>query len=264
MNYRLNEKESKQLSGHINGLCTAVGQESVQIYARQEDLLVLAPNLLKDDLDEDDYKEGRKSKNFIKNNETLIEQNMKNRCFMQKFNQNSLQKQSILKDNQLDSLSNYERLKLKLKKQMMPKSTKLDKLDDLNRKSNSFSKKSSLSPKSLNDFSSYWQEKERVKPGESKLLNLIYSNAKSSHKNIKKRSSCYCKIEICIPWYPCTVKFCRSSTVTNDSNVKTNKTSNDLNRSDNNRVRCGIRSCKKCWLFYYQVENKQACLWDDL
>uniref|UniRef100_A0A1B6L0A5 Out at first protein n=1 Tax=Graphocephala atropunctata TaxID=36148 RepID=A0A1B6L0A5_9HEMI len=55
---------------------------------------------------------------------------------------------------------------------------------------------------------------------------------------------CTCHLELCIGWYPCSLKYCRGSA-----------------RGAN--YRCGIRTCRKCNLFLYYVRQKQLCLWDE-
>lgn len=308
MNLKLNVNESKQLSGHINRLCTAVGQENLQIYTRYEDLISLAPGL-RDDLDdeydeEDDKKDGLKDERrdelkdkdlYLKNDEfrdensidktsdvkyttgnqnrkrtgdDLIEQNMNNRCFMQKF------RPTIVPANKIDdSISNYEKLKIRLSKQMMGKAGRRDLKADFDDKHDHSPtapiSESSLTPKSLDDFSSYWQKSRKYlnndrKP--TKLLDLFQHPRLQSSTNTErpiKPSSCYCKIEICIPWYPCQVKYCARQSDDKTPIESTLKSTSTADPSRSDRVRCGIRSCKKCWLFYYQVDSKHHCLWDE-
>lgn len=57
--------------------------------------------------------------------------------------------------------------------------------------------------------------------------------------------SCTCHLEICIGWYPCSLKYCKGK------------------GSDSSSYRCGIKTCKKCNLFSYYVPQKQLCLWDE-
>ncbi|KAH3701844.1 out at first protein-like [Dreissena polymorpha] len=64
--------------------------------------------------------------------------------------------------------------------------------------------------------------------------------------DIKK--SCLCQLHICIGWYPCGLKYCRGK----DSSGKV------VN------YRCGIKTCKRCLVFKYPVNQKMLCLWDDL
>lgn len=311
MNLKLNINESNQLSSHINRLCSSsVGQEkSVQIYARYEDLISLVPNLIDDTDDNDD--EDYRSRDYRNKNENVkddkfensksnkysnddfrytiddvndkkqqkddqIERKMNNRCFMQKYRPTIVRDHDVNDQFEDSKYSNYEKLKNRLRKQMMNKSSRTnlddekmrDALHSNDRKStkliiepNEF--KSSLTPKSLNDFSNYWYDKTKKdrtknrmkKP--TKFLELIRQSGKQDEKN---KSSCYCKIEICIPWYPCKVKYCRTDQQIQTTNYSTLKSTVD-NRSDLSR--CGIKSCKKCWLFYFQVDSKQQCLWDE-
>ncbi|XP_024936882.1 out at first protein isoform X2 [Cephus cinctus] len=59
---------------------------------------------------------------------------------------------------------------------------------------------------------------------------------------------CTCSLELCIGWYPCGLKFCKG-------------------KSDGKKVantyRCGIKTCKKCFIFSYYSKMKQNCLWDE-
>ena len=54
---------------------------------------------------------------------------------------------------------------------------------------------------------------------------------------------CMCHLEMCIGWYPCSLKYCKG-------------------KSDAS-YRCGIKTCRKCNLFAYFVRQKQMCLWDE-
>ncbi|XP_001603817.1 out at first protein [Nasonia vitripennis] len=59
---------------------------------------------------------------------------------------------------------------------------------------------------------------------------------------------CTCSLELCIGWYPCGLKFCKT-------------------KGDGKKVastyRCGIKTCKKCFIFSYYSKMKQNCLWDE-
>lgn len=61
-------------------------------------------------------------------------------------------------------------------------------------------------------------------------------------------SPCRCHLELCIGWYPCGLKYCKGRGETKNS-VMT--------------YRCGIKTCKKNYLFTYFVAQKQMCLWDE-
>ncbi|XP_044749174.1 out at first protein [Coccinella septempunctata] len=61
-------------------------------------------------------------------------------------------------------------------------------------------------------------------------------------------SPCYCHLEICIGWYPCSLKYCKGKGQTKNSYVT---------------YRCGIKTCRKCHLFTYYVEEKEQCMWDE-
>lgn len=55
---------------------------------------------------------------------------------------------------------------------------------------------------------------------------------------------CTCRIELCIDWYPCGLKYCKG-------------------KEAGNSYRCGIKTCRKCHLFSYYVKQKMLCLWDE-
>ncbi|RWS03795.1 Out at first protein-like protein, partial [Dinothrombium tinctorium] len=79
---------------------------------------------------------------------------------------------------------------------------------------------------------------------ESLRLPTLTTTSTSMKMNAIK---CECGIYICIPWYPCGLKYCKEK----DSSGKT------IN------YKCGISTCKKCILFKFQVSKKQSCLWDE-
>lgn len=58
-------------------------------------------------------------------------------------------------------------------------------------------------------------------------------------------SSCLCRLELHIPWYPCSLKFCKSSNFVSDN------------------YKCGIKTCRRGYRFSYFVKYKQLCLWDE-
>ncbi|GFY51066.1 out at first protein [Trichonephila inaurata madagascariensis] len=58
---------------------------------------------------------------------------------------------------------------------------------------------------------------------------------------------CQCRLEICVGWYPCGLKYCRGK----DSSGKVIS------------YRCGIKTCRKCRAFEFFVQQKQQCLWDE-
>lgn len=62
---------------------------------------------------------------------------------------------------------------------------------------------------------------------------------------------CICRLELCIGWYPCGLKFCKG------------KPDNTINNNGNASYRCGIKTCRKCNQFTYYVRQKQQCLWDE-
>lgn len=63
---------------------------------------------------------------------------------------------------------------------------------------------------------------------------------------------CLCKLEMCIGWYPCGLKYCKGKpdqSLGNGQNVA--------------NYRCGIKTCRKCNKYIYYVRQKQQCLWDE-
>ncbi|XP_062894198.1 out at first protein homolog [Mobula hypostoma] len=58
---------------------------------------------------------------------------------------------------------------------------------------------------------------------------------------------CICRYSLCVEWYPCFLKYCR----TKDATGKTST------------YKCGIKSCQKCSQFDFYVPQKQLCLWDE-
>ncbi|CAL4204878.1 unnamed protein product [Meganyctiphanes norvegica] len=61
-------------------------------------------------------------------------------------------------------------------------------------------------------------------------------------------SSCACRYQACIAWYPCGLKYCKGKDKDSGKNVS---------------YRCGIRTCRKCRNFSYFVSQRQLCLWDE-
>nr|XP_018897085.1 PREDICTED: out at first protein [Bemisia tabaci] len=59
---------------------------------------------------------------------------------------------------------------------------------------------------------------------------------------------CTCQLELCIGWYPCGLKYCKSAS----------------SKLVDSSYRCGIKTCKKCYMFRYHVKQKQFCLWDEV
>ncbi|XP_022098558.1 out at first protein-like [Acanthaster planci] len=60
--------------------------------------------------------------------------------------------------------------------------------------------------------------------------------------------ACVCRLPICVGWYPCGLKYCRGR----DSAGKTVS------------YRCGIKTCRKCRVFDYYVEQKLNCMWESV
>lgn len=66
-------------------------------------------------------------------------------------------------------------------------------------------------------------------------------------KDISELSAeCICRVEVCISWYPCHLKFCQGQ----DDNGQPTE------------YRCGIKTCGKCHDFDFYVAERQHCFWD--
>ncbi|KAK7582301.1 hypothetical protein V9T40_013746 [Parthenolecanium corni] len=55
---------------------------------------------------------------------------------------------------------------------------------------------------------------------------------------------CVCRLDLYIPWYPCRLKFCKTSNLASST------------------YKCGIKTCRRGFRFSYYVKYKQLCLWD--
>ena len=56
---------------------------------------------------------------------------------------------------------------------------------------------------------------------------------------------CLCVVEVCVHWYPCSLKYCRNN-----------------NSDAGGEHRCGIRTCSRCSEMRFTARNKQHCSWD--
>ncbi|KAL1139545.1 hypothetical protein AAG570_006528 [Ranatra chinensis] len=73
------------------------------------------------------------------------------------------------------------------------------------------------------------------------------SSGATCHETQGVWSACQCRLELCIGWYPCGLKYCRGG----------------KEAPAQGSYRCGIRTCRKCRHFSYYVRQKQLCLWDE-
>lgn len=82
------------------------------------------------------------------------------------------------------------------------------------------------------------------------------------------KRACLCSIQLCIPWYPCKLRYCAAPSHHNEPRYD----GADINRRRLRRsvdgllpplVRCGIKSCRKCRHFWYSAPSRQHCLWND-
>lgn len=90
------------------------------------------------------------------------------------------------------------------------------------------------------------------------LKNLTLFTQNQSHWNICKDPSfflknispnqystslvepCTCKVKLCIPWYPCALKYCKDPA----DGITT--------------IRCGIKTCKRCHIFFFPSNLKEC------
>ncbi|KAH0539356.1 out at first protein [Cotesia glomerata] len=98
-----------------------------------------------------------------------------------------------------------------------------------------------------NNISSSSSNNNNIK--NNSVISTSRSNAMSKCADTSTWSvPCSCSLELCIGWYPCGLKFCKS-------------------KNDGKKVvspyRCGIKTCKRYYIFTYQAKQKQNCLWDD-
>ncbi|XP_043532942.1 out at first protein homolog [Chiloscyllium plagiosum] len=91
----------------------------------------------------------------------------------------------------------------------------------------------------------YWIEKG-IEPSIFEVL-AVAEDVPHCRLSRDRWKGCICHYSLCIEWYPCFLKYCR----TKDSAGKTSS------------YKCGIKSCQKCSHFDFYVPQKQLCLWDE-
>ncbi|XP_072449643.1 out at first protein homolog [Chiloscyllium punctatum] len=91
----------------------------------------------------------------------------------------------------------------------------------------------------------YWIEKG-IEPSIFEVL-AVAEDVPHCRLSQDRWKGCICHYSLCIEWYPCFLKYCR----TKDSAGKTSS------------YKCGIKSCQKCSHFDFYVPQKQLCLWDE-
>ena len=64
-----------------------------------------------------------------------------------------------------------------------------------------------------------------------------------------EEGACLCVLEVCVLWYPCSLKYCR------------NTGGGDTGAGEH---RCGIRTCTKCSDMRFTAKSKHACSWDEI
>ncbi|XP_054168777.1 out at first protein-like [Oppia nitens] len=72
----------------------------------------------------------------------------------------------------------------------------------------------------------------------------------SDNTQIFRGQPCLCRLQICVMWYPCALKYCKNK---------------DNNNNNNNKIqtyRCGIKTCRKCRDFQFLTHLRQDCMWD--
>ncbi|EDO46094.1 predicted protein [Nematostella vectensis] len=70
---------------------------------------------------------------------------------------------------------------------------------------------------------------------------------KRCHDTKESKVPCICRLQVCISWYPCDLKYCQGQ----DSDGKPTE------------YRCGIKTCGKCHDLDYLATEKRHCFWDD-
>jgi hypothetical protein len=77
---------------------------------------------------------------------------------------------------------------------------------------------------------------------------------------------CVCTHPVCIGWYPCALKYCRSKQILQMSQSSTSVGPNGDNQDMNNvsnsikTYRCGIHTCKSCRNYLFTVNSQFSCL----
>ncbi|XP_046388175.1 out at first protein [Ischnura elegans] len=87
---------------------------------------------------------------------------------------------------------------------------------------------------------------------------------------------CICRLEICVGWYPCGLKYCKGGApASGGKDGGPPAGPNEVGGGGGGGAeggkagpsagsyRCGIKTCRKCRLFEYYVRQKQLCLWDE-
>ncbi|GAB6019603.1 hypothetical protein CHUAL_001168 [Chamberlinius hualienensis] len=95
----------------------------------------------------------------------------------------------------------------------------------------------------------YWTnlDKDKTKSLNETVKFYVEKEVDSCKNDVSKWNECECKFEACVGWYPCGLKYCKGK---------------DTNGSTIN-YRCGIKTCRKCFIFDYRVNYKQLCLWGE-
>jgi hypothetical protein len=80
---------------------------------------------------------------------------------------------------------------------------------------------------------------------------------------------CLCTHPVCIGWYPCALKYCRSKQILQSSSSSSVGPNGDKDRDETNMnnvsnsiktYRCGIHTCKSCRNYLFTVNSPFSCL----
>ncbi|OWA53933.1 putative Out at first protein [Hypsibius exemplaris] len=104
----------------------------------------------------------------------------------------------------------------------------------------------SILPQSVRDLCSSKEAQIFTESGNSSASlppSVLPCNETTSWKN-----GCRCSYSLCVVWYPCDLKYCKSEPVAGDAEPV--------------EYRCGIKTCRKCRTFVYPARRKMDCLWN--
>lgn len=90
-----------------------------------------------------------------------------------------------------------------------------------------------------------------IKNHQTNTVDSSYTSCKNTVSIMKL--PCQCNFEITIGWYPCGLKYCKGKLNPDNKNSALNS----------NSYRCGIKTCKRSYVFSYYVSQKHFCLWDE-
>lgn len=105
---------------------------------------------------------------------------------------------------------------------------------------------------------------KRFPPAASPIPRCADLTSTTPFSSLPWTKPCICRLEICVGWYPCGLKYCKGGAPGKEGGAGG---ANEVNSSGKmaaaGSYRCGIKTCRKCRLFEYYVRQKQLCLWDE-